>query len=89
MSLGADAGAVVRMMVGGGMKLVGVGGVLGLMMAFLVSSVLQGFLYGVDVLDPVAFLGVPALLGCAAFLAAYVPARRAIRVDPVRTLRTE
>jgi ABC-type lipoprotein release transport system permease subunit len=46
-------------------------------------------LYNVNALDPVAFIGIPALLGVVAFLAAYVPARRASRVDPVRALKAE
>ena len=89
MSLGADTRGVVGMMVGGGMKLVCIGGAIGLIAAFLISSVLRGFLYGVELLDPVAFLGVPALLLGVALLAAYVPARRASRVDPVRVLRAD
>ncbi|MCK5650576.1 MAG: FtsX-like permease family protein, partial [Gemmatimonadetes bacterium] len=89
MSLGADTRGVVGMMVGSGMKLVAVGGVIGLIVAFLASSVLQGFLFGIQVLDPVAFLLVPALLLGVALLAAYIPARRASRVDPVRALKAE
>jgi predicted permease len=89
MSLGADTRGVVGMMVGGGMKLVGIGGAIGLAVAFLTSSVLRGFLFGVEVLDPVTFLGVPLLLLSVALLAAYVPARRATQVDPVRVLRTD
>jgi predicted permease len=89
MTLGAGPGRIVRIMLGGGMKLVVVGSVLGLVLAFLVSSALHGFLLGVAVLDPVAFVAVPGALLCVALLAAYVPARRAIRADPARTLRQE
>jgi predicted permease len=89
MTLGAGPGRIVRIMLGGGMKLVVVGAMLGLVLAFLVSSALHGFLLGVAVLDPVAFLAVPGALLCVALMAAYVPARKAIRADPARTLRQE
>jgi ABC-type lipoprotein release transport system permease subunit len=46
-------------------------------------------LYGVETLDPVALTGAPLVLGVAAWLAAYLPARRASRVDPLAALRTE
>ncbi len=89
MSLGAETQDMVRMMVGRGMKLVLFGSGLGLILAFLASSVLHEFLFGIPVLDPLVFLGVPAVLLAVGLLAAYMPARRASRVDPVRTLRRE
>ena len=76
-------------MVWGGMKAVGIGCVLGLVAAFLVSRILQGLPCGVGTLDPVAFLGVPSMFLIISLLAAYGPARRASRVDPVRALRVE
>jgi predicted permease len=89
MSLGAAPHSVVALMVGGGMRLVGVGGAVGLVLAFLATRALQGFLFGVGALDPVAFVAVPAMLGAVALVAAYIPARRASRIDPVRTLKAE
>jgi putative ABC transport system permease protein len=89
MSLGATPGSVVRLVVGGGMKLVAVGGLVGLVLAFLTTRALRGFLFGIAPLDPVAFVAVPALLGGVALLAALVPAWRASRVDPVRALKAE
>jgi ABC-type antimicrobial peptide transport system permease subunit len=89
MSLGADARGVVIMMVRGGMRLVLIGGAIGMVLAIGASTVLQSLLYGVKVLDPVTFMGVPAVLLGVALLAAWIPARRASRVDPARTLRTE
>ncbi len=87
MSLGAAPRSVVGLVMGGGMKLVAVGGMIGLALAFLATRALQGFLFGIAPLDPVAFLAVPALLVAVALLAAYIPARRASQVDPVRALK--
>jgi predicted permease len=89
MSLGANPRSVIGLMVGSGMKLVAVGGAIGLALAFLATQALQGFLFGVAPLDPVAFLAVPSVLCAVALLAAYIPARRASRVDPVRSLKAE
>jgi predicted permease len=89
MSLGADAGSVVRMVMAGGLKLIAVGGAIGLMLALGVSRLVSGLLFGINALDPFTFLAVPAVLGGAAILAAYIPARRASRVDPVTALRAE
>ena len=89
MSLGAAPKSVVSLMVRGGMTLVAVGGVIGLVLAFLATRAVQGFLFGIAPMDPVAFLTVPTVLGGVALLAAYIPARRASRVDPVRALKAE
>lgn len=89
MSLGADSSAVVRMLTGSGMKLVAIGGIVGLALALLVARLLSQLLFGVGAFDPVTFIAVPALLGGVALLAAYFPARRASRVDPVSALRAE
>lgn len=87
MSLGADRTSVIRMVMRGGLRLVGVGMLGGMVVAALGASLLRGLLYGVPPLDPITFLGVPAVLGLVAVLAAWLPARRASRVDPVRALR--
>ncbi len=89
MSLGADASTVIKMLTGSGMKLVAVGGVVGLALALLVARLLSQLLFGVGAFDPITFVAVPALLGGVALLAAYFPARRACRVDPVSALRAE
>ena len=88
MALGADRPRVVRLLVAGGLKLVAIGGVLGLTLAVGATRLLTGLLFEVDVLDPMTFLGVPLVLGAAALLAAYLPARRASRVHPAAALRT-
>jgi predicted permease len=89
MSLGADAWQVVRLLVGSGLKLVIVGGIVGLILSGTVTWLLQGFLYGVSSLDVATFLVIPAILLGVAALAAFVPARRASRVNPVDALRSE
>ena len=89
MALGADGGRVVRMLVAGGLKLVVAGGALGLTLAVVATRLLGGLLFEIDALDPLTFLGVPLVLGAAALLAAYLPARRASRVNPVVALRTD
>jgi ABC-type antimicrobial peptide transport system permease subunit len=89
MSLGADAASVIRMMMGGGLKLVAVGATLGVAGSLLVAPALSGVLFGVEATDIVAFTAMPLLLAVVAALAAYVPARRASRIDPVHALRAE
>jgi predicted permease len=89
MSLGADGATVLRMLMGGGLKLVVVGVVTGLAIAFAAARLLASLLFNVSALDPVTFLLVPVVLGTSALLAAYVPARRASRIDPASALRNE
>ena len=89
MALGAHRGDVLRLVIGQGMALVGVGLLLGLLGAFFATRVLGGLLYGVTATDPVTFILVPGLLALVALLANYVPARRAMRVDPQVALRQE
>ncbi len=89
MSLGANAGQVVGMVLRGAMSPVAAGILLGWLLSLGLAQVIRGFLYGISALDPVTFLGVPAVLAAVALAAALVPARRASRVDPVRALRAE
>ena len=89
MALGADTGTVVRLLAGSGLRLVVVGGAIGLIIALAVTRLLRGLLFGIDTMDPMTFLAVPLVLGGTALLAAYLPARRASRVNPVTALRTE
>jgi predicted permease len=89
MSLGADPDSVVRLLMTGGMRLVAIGAVLGLGVAFLGAQLISGLLYGVDARNPWVFLGVPLLLGTVALIAAWMPARRAARISPVAALKAE
>ena len=89
MSLGADAGTVVRMVLKGAMGLVAVGAMLGWILSLGLASAIQQFLYGIGAMDPVTFIGVPLVLGGVALFAALVPARRASRVNPVMALKSE
>ena len=77
------------MLTSGGLRLVALGGVLGLLLAAALSQLLSRLLYGVPPLDPLTFLGVPLVLGAVAALASWIPARRASRIDPVMALRAE
>jgi len=88
-SLGADTVQVIRMVMGGGLRLVAIGGVIGMALSASVTWLLSGYLYGIGALDLVTFLGIPLILGGVALGAAYVPARRAGRANPVEALRSE
>jgi putative ABC transport system permease protein len=89
MALGADAAGVARQLATNGVRLVLVGGAIGGTLSLLAARALTTVLFGVTSFDPVALIGAPLLLGAAAWLAAYLPARRASRVDPLAALRSE
>jgi predicted permease len=89
LALGAQPRDVLGMVVGRGLKLAGLGVVVGLIGALALTRLMQGVLYGVTPTDPLTFFGVAvALLGVAAF-ASWLPALRATRVDPLVALRSE
>jgi predicted permease len=89
MSLGADSGKVVSMLMRGGLKLVGLGAAVGIVLSLATAPTLGSLLYGIQPTDVTAFVIMPMVLIVVATLAAYVPARRASRIDPVRALKTE
>ena len=89
MALGADRRAVMRLIVGHGLMLAGIGVLVGLAVAPLGTSAGQSLFYNVSPFDPVTFGGVAAFLMVVAFFASYLPARRATRVNPVVVLRGE
>ncbi len=89
MALGAARGDVLRLVLKQGAVLATIGIGLGLGIAFAVSRVMAGLLFGVNATDPYIFTAVPAILGLSAMIASYVPARRAASLDPVVALRME
>jgi predicted permease len=88
-ALGADAARVQGMVVGHGLWLAAAGIVVGLIGAAMLTRFMRSVLYGVEATDPVTFAGVAAVLLAVAFLASWIPARRAARVDPLIAMRAE
>jgi predicted permease len=89
MAIGANPGDVLSMVMRQGLTIVAVGMVIGSVLAAAAGSALQGLLYGITPFDPLAWgLALTAMLAAAA-VANFVPARRAMRVDPMTALRTE
>jgi putative ABC transport system permease protein len=88
-ALGASQSDVVRLVVGGGARLVTYGLLLGVPAALLFARALRGALYGVSASDPATFAAISILLAGIALAATWLPARRAARVDPSIALRSE
>jgi putative ABC transport system permease protein len=89
MALGAQRADVVRLVVGEGARLAVAGVALGLALSIALTRLISSLLFGVTAVDPVTFLLVAALLSAVAILACYIPARRAMRIDPIVALRHE
>jgi len=89
MALGASSGQVMRMVIGSGLKLAIVGIAVGVLVALGAARSLTALLYQVTPNDPVTFISVPILFMVVAMAACYLPARRAMRVDPLAALRYE
>ena len=89
MALGATRGSVLVMVLRDGASLLGIGLAAGLAGAFALSRVLESLFFGVGARDPAVFTAVPLVLSAVAVTAMLVPASRATRVDPVRTLGEE
>jgi ABC-type antimicrobial peptide transport system permease subunit len=89
MSLGADASGVARLLATQGVRLVLVGGAIGITVSLFVARVIASLLFGLEAFDPVALVVAPLVLGATACLAAWLPARRASRVDPLTALRAD
>jgi predicted permease len=88
-ALGAGKSSIFRLIVGQAMTLVGISVVIGLAGAFAATRLLSSLLFGVGASDPVTFISIVLLVSVVAFIAAWLPARRATRVDPIIALRAE
>jgi putative ABC transport system permease protein len=88
-ALGAEKGDVLRLVLGSGMSLLGIGVVAGLASAFFLTRLVQSLLFEVKATDAATFIAIPLLLGAVALAACYLPARNATRVDPIIALREE
>ena len=86
-ALGAQRGDIARLVVAEGLRMTGVGIILGLAVAFVATRSLQTLLFQIEPRDPLTFAGIAGLLVAVSLAACYVPARRAARVDPLVALR--
>ena len=89
MALGAQRGNVLRLVVSGGVRLAVLGIAVGIVAALALTRLMTDLLFGVGATDPVTFGAVTAVLGATSLAASYIPARRAINVDPIVALRHE
>ena len=88
-ALGAQVGDVLKMILGQGMAVIGVGLLVGLAAAFALMRLLRSLLFGVGENDPLTFVAITAVLVLVALIACYIPARRATKVDPLVALRAD
>jgi putative ABC transport system permease protein len=88
-ALGAEKGAILRMVLGNGISLAAAGLVVGTVGAFALTPMMGDLLGGVNPRDPVVFLGIAMALIMATLGASWIPARRATQVDPMEALRYE
>ena len=89
LALGSESRRLRRMVVWDGVRLAGIGLLIGIPAAVAATRLLRGVVYGVSPVDPLTFGAVAVVLGAVALVASYVPARRASRVDPIIAMQTE
>ena len=89
MALGADRTTLLRLVLREGLRMTLTGVAIGLAAAMALSRVMAGYVYGIKSTDPLTFAAAALLLMLAALAACYIPARRAMHVDPMRALRIE
>jgi putative ABC transport system permease protein len=89
LALGATPASILLLVLRKGMKLTLLGVAIGLAASFVLTRLMTSLLFGVKAVDPVAYVAVPLLLAFVAFLACWIPARRAAKVDPMVALRYE
>jgi predicted permease len=89
MALGAQPGAILKLILGRGLVLVSVGVVVGMLASFGLTRFIEHMLFGVTPTDPLTFVMIVFLLGLVALLACLIPAQRAMRVDPIVVLRAQ
>jgi putative ABC transport system permease protein len=89
LALGATARDVVRMILGGTLRIIAVGVVLGIAGGITIARMMDSILFDVSAVDPITYLAVTALLAASGLAASYLPARRAVSIDPVSVLNRE
>jgi putative ABC transport system permease protein len=89
MALGAAQSSIFKLVIGQAMTLVAISVSIGLAGAFAATRLLNSLLFGISAWDPITFSAIVMLISLVAFLASWIPARRASRVDPIIALRTE
>ena len=89
MALGASRHTVVRMVLKGSMKVVGLGLAIGLVLSLVAGRAVESFLGDVSFADPIALVAGPLVMIACALVASWLPARRAARIDPMKSLREE
>ena len=89
LAVGADPARIVTLILGSGARMVGAGTTIGVFGALALSYLLKSLLFGVSTRDPLTFVAVPLILMTIALMAAWLPARRASKIDPMQALRTQ
>jgi predicted permease len=89
MALGATPGGITNMVIRQGLLLGGIGVAVGIAGALLLTRFLSSLLFGIEPTDPITFVAIGFLMMMVAIISSYIPARRAARIDPVISLRTE